>query len=277
MELVTWKAKALLSLSLFLLISFTAIALEIPSNSEEALTLRRILAFLQDGDAAIAQAETDQFLLQYPNTTYRDHLHILLGDLYMTQQRYFKAFEHYSLVKESSLNDRALMALCEIKSTIGDSDEATHALLLLSQRTPEQEAILDIHLGRIYFASGEYQKAQSTLLPLLNEKRQTRDSATDKVVLMTVLASSSHLGQTDQMEKWADRFLEEYPAELHQLHLNLFDAYLQLAENTKENDAFLDLAAEHLYRAGHPVKKENLLGWPTIMSKKRDCNHSALI
>jgi len=248
--------KKAFSLSSFFCIFFIA-SLSAAPDPEETQSLRRILAFLQDGDLAIAQIETKQFFAEYPSSIYREQLHLLWGDRDLRDQRYTEAYDHFSEVQDPSLRDKAVLGIAEIKSALGDAQESVHTLLLRSERSPEQQAFLEFHLGRTYFIQGRHEEVLATLAPLLNSNKHLNDPAADKAILTMMVAASCQLGSTELMEKLAERHIAAYPDDKRSIHLSLFDAYLQVAGRS-EDKALLDQAAEHLYQAGPPVKQENL-------------------
>ncbi|MCE5315768.1 MAG: hypothetical protein LLG04_00195 [Parachlamydia sp.] len=250
------KAKVWLSLSSLLLFFITA-SLSAAEDSEETQSLRRILAFLQDGDMAIAQMETRQFFAEYPSSLYRDQLHLLWGDRHLRDQHYTEAYDHFIEVQDPSLRDKAILGIAEIKSALGDAQESVHTLLLRSERSPEQQAFLEFHLGRTYFIQGRHEEVLATLAPFLKSDKHLNDPAVDKSILTMMVASACQIGKTELMEKLAERHIAHYPDDKRSIHLSLFDAYLQVAGRS-EDKALLDQAAEHLYQAGPPVKQENL-------------------
>lgn len=239
------EAKALLSLLIFFAASLSAF-----EDTEETQSLRRILAFLQDGDTAIAQIETRKFFEEYPSSGYRDQLHLIWGDRLLRDQHYTESYEHFSRVQDSNLRDKAQLGIAEIKSALGDAQESIHTLLLRSERTPEQQAFLEFHLGRVYFIQGRHEDVLATFLA-----SHANDPAVDKAILTMMVASACQTRKEELMEKLAARHMAAYPEERRAIHLSLFDAYLQMAD---DNKTMLDQAAEHLFQAGPPIKQENL-------------------
>lgn len=236
---------AKLSKVLFSVLYFGYISLSAVEDIEETQSLRRILAFLQDGDSAIAKMETAKFLEEYPSSHYRHQIHLIWGEQLLRDHHYTESYEHFSMVQDPTLRGKAQLGIAEIKSAVGDVQETLQALLLRAERSPEQQAFLEFHQGRIYFNEGRYEDVLKTFL---NGKQPLQGA--DKAVLIMMFASACHAGKVELMEKLAERYMTAYPEDKRSIHLSLFDAYLQLSDN--------DRAAEHLYQAGPPLKQDNL-------------------
>ncbi len=90
-------------LAALLLITAQTFAFAQPDEADEARFVRRIIAFWQDGDDAIVEAEITQFFVQYPQSPYRDSMQILLGDMQWKQHHYERALIHYAAVQDADL------------------------------------------------------------------------------------------------------------------------------------------------------------------------------
>lgn len=80
--------------------------LSAPSQTEEeALFLRRIADFWQEGDYALAKQQMEEFLKQFPASSYADPLCAALGDLFLREKSYAKALNYYAKVNQAELQD----------------------------------------------------------------------------------------------------------------------------------------------------------------------------
>ena len=65
-------------------------------TDEEALALRRIADFWQEGEYLLARQQIEEFLEQYPKSLCAGQLYVALGDLYLRSGEYAEALDHYS-------------------------------------------------------------------------------------------------------------------------------------------------------------------------------------
>lgn len=96
-----------------LCIGLIALTLAIPAYSEqksaspkEALMLRRITEYWRDGDYASAKRQILDFLERNPQTTLRDPLSAMLGDLYFQERDYRQALATYDLIVNQEVRQK---------------------------------------------------------------------------------------------------------------------------------------------------------------------------
>lgn len=68
-------------------------------DEEEALFLRRIADFWQEGEYQIAKTQMEEFIEDYPESPFSDALCAALGDLFLREKNYSGALNYYSQVQ----------------------------------------------------------------------------------------------------------------------------------------------------------------------------------
>jgi len=80
------------------------------AGEEEALSLRRIADFWQEGEYQIAKSQMEEFLASFSESPYSDTLRVALGDLYMREKNHTKALEYYTTVQTPDLFKRVFLS-----------------------------------------------------------------------------------------------------------------------------------------------------------------------
>ncbi len=99
-------------------------------NEEEALFLRRIADFWQEGEYQIAKTQIEEFIVEYPESPFSDALCAALGDLFLREKNYSNALNYYSQVQSSELIEKVFLnrmqCLYEMQwyATLADECEA---------------------------------------------------------------------------------------------------------------------------------------------------------
>lgn len=70
---------------------------------EEALFLRRIADFWEEGEYQIAKNQMEGFLVEFPTSSYADTLRMTLGDLFLREKSYQEAINHYAQISNPTL------------------------------------------------------------------------------------------------------------------------------------------------------------------------------
>jgi TolA-binding protein len=78
-------------------------------TEEEALFLRRIVDFWQEGEYQIAKSQMEEFILQFPESNYADTLSAALGDLCLREKNFSAALNHYSQIQSPEFLDRVFL------------------------------------------------------------------------------------------------------------------------------------------------------------------------
>ena len=78
-------------------------------SEEEALFLRRIAAFWQEGEYHIVKEQIEQFLEEHPQSSFAETLQATLGDLYVRERNFKAALVRYAHITDPSLADRVFL------------------------------------------------------------------------------------------------------------------------------------------------------------------------
>lgn len=222
-----------------LLVKFTTLSLMLSSFSlsaaheatpQEALMLRRISEFWKDGDYATVKKQILDYLSKHPETTLKDHLNAMLGDIYFQEKNFTQALIVYERIENPEIQVKvffnSLQARFENKDYAGVIEQTN--LYLNDHQLGNSDP--DVKLRRIMAES------------LFREAFQTNDP--EKKIHFLKLARPHYkiLSQT----KYGDRAL--FPlAEIHRLlkeDERASDLYLLLAKKFPEHkERFLFQAA----------------------------------
>lgn len=99
-------------------------------NEQEALFVRRIADFWQEGEYQIVKNQIEEFLKEYPNSSFSQMLHETLGDLYVREKNMKGALLQYSRITDPQIIDRVFLnrmqCLFELQwyATLADECEA---------------------------------------------------------------------------------------------------------------------------------------------------------
>ncbi len=105
---------------LFFLISLNCIFFQIdanedslfkPKTEEEALFLRRVAEFWQDGEMEIAKFQIENFISNNPSSCLVDSLYALLGNIFMNEKDYSKAISSFDNIKTQDIKDKVAINL----------------------------------------------------------------------------------------------------------------------------------------------------------------------
>lgn len=79
-------------------------------NEEEALFLRRIADFWQEGEYQIAKSQMEEFIIQYPESPFSDPLCGALGDLLLHEKNFSSALSRYAQIQSAEFSDRVFLS-----------------------------------------------------------------------------------------------------------------------------------------------------------------------
>ena len=153
---------SLCCLSLQLLPS-TGLAEETISSPHEALLLKRIVEYWKDQDYRLAKRQIIDFLNQYANSAFKDHLMAMLGDLYFNEENYNESIKTYSQIEREEFKEKTflkhLKALFELEQ-FAAVEKMAHPRLL-NEKDKESEDALQIALlyADALFRQGKIQEA----------------------------------------------------------------------------------------------------------------------
>ncbi len=114
-----------------------------PATEEEALFLRRISEFWQEGEFSIAKSQIEEFLSKYPQSAFSDALCSALGDLYLREKNFTQALGYYSRIHSSDYANRVFLnrmqCLYQMQWFATLADEAESILRSDEKLDPEQK------------------------------------------------------------------------------------------------------------------------------------------
>lgn len=109
-------------------------------GEEEALFLRRIAAFWEEGEYHLAKSQMEEFLEAFPDSSFAPPLCAALGDLFLKEKNYSQALNFYSKIQDPKieaaifLNRMQCLYYLEWYATLADECEA-----MLEQGEQDQE------------------------------------------------------------------------------------------------------------------------------------------
>ena len=98
-----------------------------PQSDEEAFLVRRIAEFWKDGDYQIVQSQILTFLEKYPDSSLRDHLKGILGDLYLQKDQYERALDVYNDIGRKDVYEKTLINKMQCLYELGQYEAISDA------------------------------------------------------------------------------------------------------------------------------------------------------
>lgn len=211
------------------------------ASPKEALMLRRITEYWKDGDYATVKRQIEDFLDKNPETSLRDHLQAMLGDLYFQEQDFRQALATYNLIANPEIRSKTffnhLQAHFELKDYSGVIEKAEN--YLKDPSTPSKEEDIKIR----------YLLAEACF----REALKCKDMEQKVHFLKMAKPHYKVLSQT----KYGDKTL--FPlAEIHRL----------LREDARASALYLQLADLH------PQHRERFLFQAAVLQIKNDKNEA---
>lgn len=232
-------------------------------SEEEALFLRRIADFWKEGEYQIVKSQIEEFLREYPESSFAQTLHASLGDLYVRGGNFKGALMQYSRIVDPAIADKIFLnrmqCLLELQwfATLADECEA---YLQQEQLAPEHKQrathLLAISLYQQCLNSTDdmeaLQRLASRALPYFQELLQ--DALSDEIAqasahLCTILqnypgAAEIYLHLADTSESDREEML--FQAALFQAN---YDKPLALSTFRKLSEAGRSRSADAAYNA----------------------------
>lgn len=163
--------------------------------------------------------------LKNPKHAVELYQHLLHSSSYAKEEVLFKIAQNQALYDaEESLSTFSQIA--EIKGQ-RSADAIENRLFLLFESGKYQEIVdkqqefrtcvdvhrlplVDLFVGRSFFALGHFQKTLDTLTPHLSES-YALSPVQHKMALLTLIACAAHLHQIADTEKWSEQFNQHFP------------------------------------------------------------------
>ncbi len=114
-----------LFLSFFFFLSFDLSASALPQfphpkTEEEALFIRRIVDFWEDGEKALVKNQIEEFICHFPETIYKEELLSVLAHLCLEEKEYADAADHYASITSASLQEETLFSYLQALEQLQD-------------------------------------------------------------------------------------------------------------------------------------------------------------
>lgn len=228
-----------------------------PKSDEEALFLRRVAEFWQDGEMDIAKSQLENYITSNPNSSLIDSLHALLGNLYMKEKNYSKAINCFENIKAEDIKDKVAINLLASLYNMKWYKRLIEECQVYSAKVDDElkQKINYLEAMSIYNIANETQnKTEST--KLINEAKikfeklldtrfanQAREylSQIHKILNDYEIASSYFLQLADKDLSKQDEYL--FQAAMLQAHfdkekaLNTFNKILETQTSSKTQEA----------------------------------------
>ncbi|MDX8430857.1 MAG: tetratricopeptide repeat protein [Candidatus Algichlamydia australiensis] len=195
------------------------------ASYEERLLARRIAEFYKDGDFDLVKLQIQDFFKEHPNSPLKDNLYGLLGDLFLSEEKYEKALVNYNEIQNPKILEMTLLNKLQCYYELSDYKNIIKEATLLISKNPK---VLGERENELYFLMAE---------SLYREALQERDEGQAKQ-----LASMA----AGYYEKLSDHSFGEVPL------FALADIYTLLGNNIKAAKLYLELASDY------PAMREEL-------------------
>lgn len=209
------------------------------ATPQEALMLRRITEYWKDGDYSSAKVQILYFLEKNPDTTLRDHLNAMLGDLYFQEKNFRQALATYDLIGDRVIREKTffnhLQASFETRDYLSVIEKGENFLKMAKAGENERQLKVRYLLAEACF----------------RQALKCKDMGEKVLYLKMAKPHYKILTQT----KYSDRVL--FPlAEIHRL----------LREDARAASLYLNLAEKY------PEHRERFLFQAGILQIKEDKN-----
>src|SRR5579872_2076941 len=78
-------------------------------SDEEALFLRRIADFWEEGEYQIAKSQMEEFIVEFPESSFSDALCAALGDLYLREKNFSTALNYYARIQTPEISTQVFL------------------------------------------------------------------------------------------------------------------------------------------------------------------------
>jgi len=94
---------------IIMILSFSFLSGNSCESEEEALFVRRIVEFWRDEEYQLVKSQISTFFEEYPDSSYREKLLLMLGDTYFHNNNYNEALSTYNEIHTQDLRDKTLI------------------------------------------------------------------------------------------------------------------------------------------------------------------------
>ena len=150
-----------------LLLADNSNSLEVKTE-EESLFLRRVVEFYEEKETPIVKREIHKYLAFHPQSSFTDHLLIILGDIYMDDKDYQRAVASYSNIKSEELKTQTVINLIQCLYELDRyKDVISQTLIYLKKNTAINHSLYN----RLIFLLGDSFYQEANLLEKENDQK----------------------------------------------------------------------------------------------------------
>lgn len=249
---------------LFLLLSSILWAQPEAKSEDELLFARRVIEFWRDHEQSLAKQQIESFLIEYPQSEFRDHFQAILGDIALEQSHMYHALALYQKIQNpevrKQVRPKRWYALYQLKSYSELYQETAPLLTFLE--SPEE---------CFYFAEAAFRSGLSAEADEQQRLFQEALSVYDQIKSdeqfggHASLAMAEIYRQLDQWDKAAELYLNI--ADKTKSQQMLFHAAMMLSEY--EPDKACELFSQ-IARAGSKKAAEAASQWLQILANQKN-------
>lgn len=110
--IIDWKLSSTREMHMRLWLGFMILLAPLALRAQtdgEALFLRRIADFWEEGEYQIAKSQMEEFIGTYPESSFSDALSAALGDLYLREKNFSAALKTYAQIQEPAMVEKAFL------------------------------------------------------------------------------------------------------------------------------------------------------------------------
>jgi len=186
--------------------AFSAIASPIDTISltndvsrEEALFLRRIADFWEEGEVQIAKSQMESFLKQFAVSPYSDTLRMTLGDLLLREKSFQEALQYYAQITNPKLENQVFLRRMEClyhlewHATLADECEVYLQSSAESKTEADRSEVMALFTMALYEQCLTGSKEEAVLQALAERAKPYFSTLSHEKVSIEVLSAFAHL------------------------------------------------------------------------------------
>jgi hypothetical protein len=168
-------------------------------SREEALFLRRIADFWEEGEVQIAKAQMEGFLGQFAVSPYSDTLRMTLGDLLLREKNFQDALQYYAQITSPKLENQVFLRRMEClyhlewHATLADECEAYLQSSSESKTEADRLEVMTLFTMALYEQCLTGSKEEAVLQTLAERAKPYFSTLSSAEVSVEVLSALAHL------------------------------------------------------------------------------------
>ncbi len=124
---------------------------------QENLDLRRIAEYWKEGDFEVVKTQIDDYLAKHPESSYKDHLFAMLGDLYFKESQFEQALKAYQMITGKEFKEKTAFSSLHSAYSLKDYTQAiasAKAFLEIPSNTKDAENTARFEMADSYYRLG---------------------------------------------------------------------------------------------------------------------------